>query len=92
MKRQDVLLTTKVGHFPPNSEGKIFPWNSNNIKGGEAASLELSLKELETDYVDLLLIHSPHCGPYEFKAAFTPHFFAWGHGVGKTEVKVPVSP
>lgn len=32
---------------------------SNNVKGDEAASIDLCLKQLDTDYVDLLLIHNP---------------------------------
>jgi hypothetical protein len=39
-----------------------------------------------------LLIHSPFTGPGEFKAALTPHFFAWGHEQGRNFVGVPVSP
>lgn len=92
LKRQDVMLTTKVGYFPPNCEGKIYPWNDNNVKLQEEKSLDLCLKQLETDYVDLLLIHSPFTGPGEFKAALTPHFFAWGHEQGRDFVGVPVSP
>ena len=47
---------------------------------------------METDYVDLLLIHTPFTGPGEFKAALTPHFFEWGHEQGRDFVGVPVSP
>ena len=79
LKREDIQITTKVGYFPPNSKDKIYPWNANNIKGGETQSLDMSLKQLGTDYVDLLLIHTPFTGPEEFRSAFTPHFFEWGH-------------
>ena len=92
LKREDVMITSKVGYFPPNCEGKIYPWNDNNVKLGEAESIDLCLKQLETDYIDLLLIHSPFTGAGEFKAALTPHFFAWGHEVGRDFVGVPVSP
>ena len=52
----------------------------------------MSLKELGTDYVDLLLIHNPLCGPYEFKSSFTPHFFEWGNTNGKWFVEKPIQP
>ena len=92
LKREDVKITTKVGYFPPNCEGKIYPWNDNNVKGGETESLDNSLKLLGTDHVDVLLIHSPFTGPGEFKAALTPHFFEWGHEQGRDFVGEPVSP
>lgn len=92
LKREDVRITSKVGYFPPHCEGKIYPWNGNNVKLQEEESLDLCLKQLGTDYIDLLLIHSPYVGPGEFKAGLTPHFFAWGHEQGRDFVGVPVSP
>jgi diketogulonate reductase-like aldo/keto reductase len=92
LKRDEFQITSKVGYFPPDCEGKIYPWNGNNVKLDEAASIDLALKQLGTDYIDLLLIHSPFVGPGEFKAALTPHFFAWGHEQGRDFVGVPVSP
>jgi diketogulonate reductase-like aldo/keto reductase len=46
-----------------------------NCKGGEAASIDLCLKQLGVDYVDLLLIHNPVVSDPEYKAASTPHMF-----------------
>ncbi len=44
--RKDVFITTKI-------------WNSNQPDGKFQKSLEKSLKKLDTDYVDLLLLHFP---------------------------------
>ena len=44
LKREDVMITSKVGYFPPGCEGKIYPWNDNNVKLGEADSIDLCLK------------------------------------------------
>lgn len=46
VKREDVFITTKI-------------WNGNQGKDKLGASFERSLKRLQTDYVDLLLIHYP---------------------------------
>lgn len=45
LKREDLKITSKVGYFPPpeTSKGKIYPWNDNNTKGGEAESIDLCL-------------------------------------------------
>lgn len=44
--REDVFITTKI-------------WNGNQPDGKFQKSLEKSLKKLDTDYVDLLLLHFP---------------------------------
>ena len=46
IKREDVKITSKVGFFPPNCEGKIFPWEAGNEKGCEEASIDRCLKQL----------------------------------------------
>jgi len=46
VKREDIFLTTKI-------------WMSNVRDGALQRSLDVSLKKLRTDYVDLLLIHWP---------------------------------
>eukprot|EP00812_Abedinium_dasypus_P008731 NODE_2470_length_929_cov_88.311213.p2 GENE.NODE_2470_length_929_cov_88.311213~~NODE_2470_length_929_cov_88.311213.p2 ORF type:complete len:254 (-),score=83.07 NODE_2470_length_929_cov_88.311213:86-847(-) len=38
-------------------------------------SIDLCLKQLGLDYVDLMLVHTPCTHPAEFKAACMPHFF-----------------
>jgi diketogulonate reductase-like aldo/keto reductase len=54
-----------------------------NQKGGEEASIDLCLKLLGVDYVDLLLVHNPVISDIEYKAAFSPHMFElfnhWKH-------------
>ena len=40
INREEISITTKVGYFPPNSEGKIFPWLDDNIKGNDAAAID----------------------------------------------------
>lgn len=45
--RSDLFLTTKI-------------WNSNHTYDLTISSFEESLKKLQTDYVDLLLIHWPN--------------------------------
>ena len=44
-------------------------FNDNNIKGEEQASIDLSLEQLQLDYVDLLLIHNPITSRNEYRAA-----------------------
>lgn len=51
-KREDIFLTTKIG-------------NGQQIKGDICKEIDLSLKNLKTDYVDLWLIHWPYPGFYE---------------------------
>lgn len=46
IKRDDIFLTTKI-------------WNGNLRDGDLQKSLDVSLKKLQTDHVDLLLIHWP---------------------------------
>ena len=46
LPREDIFLTTKV-------------WVSNAGQEKARASIEESLRKLQTDYIDLLLIHQP---------------------------------
>ena len=73
--RNEIKITSKVGYFPPNSEGKIWPYSADNVKGDELASIDKCLKQLQVDYIDTMLIHIAQTSPGEFKAGFTPHFF-----------------
>ncbi len=61
--RQDVILCTKFGHSPENvtdfSVGAIRP------------SLEGSLRRLQTDYIDILLLHNP---PAELMHGGSPQY------------------
>ncbi|WP_342268622.1 aldo/keto reductase [Spiroplasma endosymbiont of Aspidapion aeneum] len=50
VKREDIFLTTKV-------------WISNYRYDDTIKSIEVSLKKLQTSYIDLVLIHQPF-GPY----------------------------
>lgn len=51
LKRSDVFLTTKIG-------------NSQQVLANIDEQIEISLKHLETDYVDLWLMHWPFPGYY----------------------------
>ena len=47
ISREDIFLVTKV-------------WISNNGEAKAAASIDESLRKLQTDYIDLLLIHQAY--------------------------------
>ena len=47
MNRSEVFITTKIG-------------NSQQIKGNISEQIEISLRNLQTDYVDLWLMHWPY--------------------------------
>jgi diketogulonate reductase-like aldo/keto reductase len=65
-------------------------FNPNNVKGTEAASLELCLNQLGVEYVDLLLIHNPCTSAVEYGSATLPHFFEYFNGNGVS--KLAISP
>jgi len=52
VKREDIIISTKAGH------------NADGARDYSAAairrSVELSLELLQTDYIDILLVHDPH--------------------------------
>ncbi len=52
LQRDDIFVTTKIG-------------NSQQIFGNIKEELDISLKNLRTDYVDLWLMHWPYPGFYE---------------------------
>ncbi|MDX8367279.1 aldo/keto reductase [Cytobacillus sp. IB215665] len=62
-KRDQVIINTKFGHHP------------NNVQDFDVSllrqSLEASLKRLNTDYVDSILLHNP---PFEFLNGNSPHY------------------
>lgn len=49
LKREDVFVTTKIG-------------NGQQLKGNIEEEIDISLKNLKTDYVDLWLMHWPYPG------------------------------
>ena len=51
LKRKDVFITTKIG-------------NGQQAKGDIEGEIEKSLENLQTDYVDLWLMHWPYPGYY----------------------------
>jgi diketogulonate reductase-like aldo/keto reductase len=79
--RRNFLVTTKVGFFPQNSSG-VWMYNDNNLKGEETRSIDLCLKQLGLDYVDLLLLHNPCVSAPEYNALVCPFYFElfnhWG--------------
>ena len=87
LSRNQFQITTKVGFFPPKSEG-VWMFNSENMKGGETESIDLCLKRLGLEYVDLLLIHNPTVSVPEYNTATCPHFFElFGHSGHPDAVK-----
>jgi aryl-alcohol dehydrogenase-like predicted oxidoreductase len=62
-RRADVVLCSKFGH---TADGRT-DWNATSIE----ASVEQSLKRLRTDYLDVVLLHSP---PPELLAGTSPHY------------------
>lgn len=56
-KREDVVLVSKFGHRPDGPKEFTVEWFW--------PSLEASLKRLQTDYLDVLLLHNPYLGMYE---------------------------
>lgn len=53
-RRKDYHLFTKVGHWVPDAKPKDFAWT----KEGVLASIERSLKRLNTDVLELVQLHS----------------------------------
>lgn len=51
IRREDIFLVTKV-------------WISNYGEGQTLKSIEESLRKLQTDYIDLMLLHQPFCDRY----------------------------
>ena len=93
LDRKDMWITSKVAFFPPNAEDLWAAADRKvpNDKGGEEASIDLTLKQLGVDYVDLLLIHTPAASKEEYGAAALPHFFELFYYLGRDEA-VTVKP
>lgn len=51
LKREDVFLVSKI-------------WISNYVEERAAASIDESLRKLQTEYIDLMLLHQPFCDRY----------------------------
>ena len=51
LKREEVFLVSKI-------------WLSNYGEAKAAASIDKSLRKLQTDYIDLMLLHQPFCDRY----------------------------
>jgi len=89
--RSQIWITTKVGFFPPGSES-AFNYNPNNLKGEESHSIDLSLKQLGVDSIDLILIHNPAASREEYYSAFVPHYFEYMNYAKKELAVTPKLP
>lgn len=79
--REELWVTSKVGFYPAECDGSSH-WvagcfHRENRKGAAttAVAIDLCLKKLQLDYVDLMLIHSPCTTIAEHEASCCPHFF-----------------
>lgn len=70
MKRNEVFITTKIG-------------NGQQIKGDIERQLDISLKNLQTDYVDLWLMHWPY--PDFFIKTWDKMEKIYGNGQGQVK-------
>ena len=60
VRREDIQLVTKCGiMMPASARPDISGKHYNTSNAHIVASVENSLRELRTDYIDLLLIHRP---------------------------------
>lgn len=90
VKREDLFITTKVGFYPEACVGgkngdegvsknsnTFIRFHRENRKGYEITNeaIDLCLKKLGLDYVDLLLIHNPCTELDDFRASSGPHAF-----------------
>ena len=81
VKRSDLWITTKVAFFPASHDGKNawvpIAFHPENVKGEvpTAAAIDLCLKLLGLDYVDLMLVHNPCTELDDYTASSYPHIF-----------------
>lgn len=73
--REDIFIMSKVAFFPEHAPESMWMYNPNNVKGNELQSIEQCLKELDVEYLDLLLVHNPCVSEVEYNASCFPHFF-----------------
>ena len=66
-RRKEVILATKV-----TGKGREWIYGGNDITAEKIqASVERSLKKLQTDYIDLYQLHWPNRGSYHFRQNWT---------------------
>ena len=79
--RDELWVTSKVGFYPTECDGSSHwvagSFHPENRKGAAttAAAIDLCLKKLQLDFVNLMLIHSPCTTVAELEAACCSHFF-----------------
>ena len=82
LSRKDIFITTKIPTVTSVADPAIEP-NLRDCKNG----IKKMLSELEMDYIDLLLIHSPPSSAEERKEAWQclEHFYETGEAraIGK---------
>lgn len=90
VKREDLFVVTKVGFYPGTVSGtyesppkevqvhlSFYPENKKGY-AETAAAVDLCLKKLGLDYVDLILIHNPCATVDEYQASTVCHNFELG--------------
>lgn len=80
LPREELFVSTKIAFCPcqisdENEADATWLYDAVNVKGNEAACIDLCLEQLRLDYVDLLYVHNPTVSREEYGAACLPHFF-----------------
>ena len=82
--REELWVTSKVAFFPAAHDGKNawvpIAWHAENLKSEESVTsgVDLCLKLLGLDFVDLMLIHNPCTTLDDYTASSYPHCFELG--------------
>jgi diketogulonate reductase-like aldo/keto reductase len=86
LKRDEVFVTSKVSFFPGPG---LWMYDENNLKGKEAESVDLCLKQLNVNHVDLMLLHNGIASVPEYNASMAPHMFELFNLFGEEDAVKP---